>query len=720
MMRKKHCFYIIFAIQILVCYPLFSQYKKLDLYTITTNAEIFPKRIPVIDWIPGTNELAYSKDLQILLKTTYPSKKTDTITSVSKLNKLLLSKTDKSAQMQELDRLPRFIWKDKNTALFEHAKAYFLYSISDNKITKVNSYPKEAESLDFCLANYITAYTKGNNLFISVEGKEIAVTDEKEPEIRMCNYIHREEFGITKGTFWSPAGNYLAFYRMDERDVTDYPLVDVTKRIAELKLEKYPMAGMSSHYVTLGIYNISKKTTVYMKTGEPKEQYLTSVTWSPDEKYLFIGLLNREQNHLKLNMYDAASGNLVKTLFEEKSDKYVEPLDPLYFIPGSNNKFLWFSQRDGYRHLYKYNTDGKLISQLTKGQWVIKDIISFDDKGSKVYVYSTKTSPIEQHIYAIDIKSGKMEKITNTPGWHYGSISSTGLFLLDIFSNIDIASKYNVINTTGKVIETLLEDKNPLRDYNMPSTEIFKLRNEENTDLYCRLIKPADFDSTKKYPVIVYVYGGPHAQLVTNSWLGGADLFLNYLSQEGFLIFTLDNRGSANRGFEFESALHLNMGSIEVDDQLFGIKYLKTLNYVDTSRIGVHGWSYGGYMTIMMLLKAPDLFRAGVAGGPVTDWKYYEIMYGERYMSTPENNPLGYEQSSLLNKIQNLKGRLLIIHGALDPVVVWQHSLVLVEEAIKANILIDYFVYPTDKHGIKWRYRENLYRKIEQYFKDFL
>ena len=699
----------------------YAQNKKLDPYSITTNAALYPQRIRLLDWIPETNDIAFSKDMSTLYRTSYPSKKTETIVTANELSKLLapfVAEFDRS--LGNMARLPFPQWKDQNIFLFQHANMYFAYDVSKKNLEKLNSWTDEAESLDFCTENNIMAYTKGNNLFIAVEGKEIAVTNETEPGIKMCNYVHREEFGIKKGTFWSPKGNYLAFYRMDESEVTDYPLVDVTARVAEYVPEKYPMAGMTSHYVTLGVYDINSGKTVFMKTGEPKEQYLTSVTWSPDEKYVFIGLLNRGQNHLKLNMYDALSGDFVRTLFEEKSDKYVEPLHPLYFIPGSNDRFLWMSQRDGFMHLYLYNTSGKQIKQVTSGSWVVSEILGFDEKGQFVYIHGNRESPIEQHVYKINLKNYNIQKITTDAGTHYGSINTSGNYCIDQYSSLEIASRIDIIETNGKKTETLLDNPNHLQSYAMPSTEVFSIQNRDGVELYCRMIKPADFDATKKYPVIVYVYGGPHAQLVTNSWLGGAGLFLNYLAQEGFIVFTLDNRGSANRGFEFETALHLNMGSVEIEDQMEGIRYLKALPYVDSARIGVHGWSYGGFMTIGMMLNEPDIFKVGVAGGPVTDWKYYEILYGERYMGTPENNPTGYEHSSLLNKADKLEGRLLIIHGAVDPVVVWQHSMMFLEKSIEGRKQVDYFVYPTEEHNVGWGNRGHLHEKIAQYFKDFL
>ncbi len=693
-----------------------AQVEPLNPYNILTNRDLYPKHIWISEWIPETNELSYSQNYLSLEKKQYPKGNAIDITSVVKLN----------AQIKQLDSLiaplnmfPLIMWIDKNSFRFVHNNHVFLYEVANSKLSILNSFSTEAKNIDICPKTNVVAYTKDNNLYISNNSKETQITFEENPNIVMCRYVHREEFGIKNGSFWSPNGNLLAFYRMDESMVTDYPIVDTKTRIAECTPIKYPMSGMNSHHVTIGIYNTNNQSLIYLKTGEPKEQYLTSVTWSPDEKNIYVGLLNREQNHLKLNMYDATNGELVKTLFEEKSNIYVEPQDPLYFIPNSD-KFLWFSQRDGFRHLYLYKADGTIEKQLTKGNWIVNEIVDFDKKNNTLYFNATKDSPIEKHLYSVNLKTEKIQKITKQAGTHETKPSPFFNYFVIETSSTEIPSEVKTIDKNGKTIDVFIENKNHLAEIKMPETEIFTLKAEDETDLYCRLIKPINFNPEKKYPVIIYVYGGPHAQLITNSWLAGAGLFLNYLAQEGYVVFTLDNRGSANRGFEFETAIHKNLGQIEMQDQMIGVEYLKTLPYVDHKRIGVHGWSYGGFMTINLMLTYPDVFAVGVAGGPVIDWKYYEIMYGERYMGTPSNNADGYENTSLLNKTDNLQGKLLIIHGAIDPVVVWQHSLAFIEQCIKAKKQVDYFVYPNHEHNVRGIDRGHLHEKIFRYFKDYL
>lgn len=694
--------------------------KILDLQSIFSDITLYPRQASHVAWIPETSELSYCTDYKTLEKIKIPSLQKEIITQVHLLNNLL----DSLANVVPLKKitlryLPTIQWINKHAFVFHTHNMFFLFNVPFRKLELLHQLPEDAESIDFCKENKLVAYTRGNNLFIMRDGHEIAITNETDPNVRMCNYVHREEFGIKKGTFWSPLGNYLAFYRMDETDVTNYPLVDITQRIATIVPEKYPMAGMNSHYVTLGVYDLHTGNTVFMQTGEPRDQYLTSVTWSPDEKFVFIGLLNREQNHFKLNMYDARTGKMLKTIFEEKSEKYVEPLHPLFFIPGRNNEFLWLSQRDGYMHIYHYDTSGRLIRQLTRGRWMVREIIGFNNNGKYVYFRANRESPIEWHLYRLEIKTGQIILFTPIEGVHQGNFDPSGKYCFSQFSNLTTPSQLSIFNE-GKLVTTLLKSENPLKNYAMPEISIIPLKNSQGDVLYARLITPPHLTTTNKYPVIVYVYGGPHVQLVTRSWLADAELFLIYLAQKGYVVFTLDNRGSAYRGFEFETATFRNLGSVECIDQYEGIKYLKTLPFIDTNRIGVYGWSYGGYMTIRLMLEFPDVFKVGVAGGPVCDWKYYEVMYGERYMGTPQNNPEGYERASLLNKISSLKGRLLVIHGAMDPVVVWQHSLMLLVHAINEKKHIDYFVFPTDKHGVKWQNYTYLYEKIYQYFETFL
>ncbi len=698
------------ALLVLFSLTVFGQDKMLTVNdAIWMNPQVYPVRVKQLQWMPDKESYVYQKDNSLYQVTARGGSETEFL-SLDVLNDRMLRNGYDS-----LKRLPAMKFYDDETVVFNVKGDWFRYNVENNGLKQFNSIPDTAKNVDRNEKTGNIAYTLGNNLFIAVDGDQVTVTDDKDKGIVNGQTVHRVEFGINTGTFWSPEGQKLAFYRKDETMVADYPLVNINTRIATVENIKYPMAGEKSHEVTLGVYDIQSGKTVFMKTGVPKDHYLTAVTWDPSGKYIYIAVLNRDQNHLELNKYDVATGDLVKTLFEEQDPKYVEPERPLYFDPNKPERFIWFSERDGYDHLYLYDTTGKMLKQLTQGEWVVTDFLGWYGK-DKIFFKATKESPLEKNIYSLSLKNEKMTRISPDHGTHSALISYDGKYIIDVYSNTETAREYKLVDGNGKSVRGIRENNRPLKDYKLGTTRIFTLHPDTTPELYCRLITPPGFDSTKKYPVIVYVYGGPHAQLVTDSWLGGAGLYLNYLAQKGYVVFTLDNRGSANRGKDFEQAIFRHCGSVEVDDQMYGVNWLKSQPFVDTARIGVDGWSYGGFMTISLKLKNPGVFKVAVAGGPVIDWKYYEVMYGERYMDTPQTNPEGYKQSSLLNYVDNIEGKLLIIHDALDKTVVWQHSLLFIQKAIKHEKQVDYFVYPNHEHNVRGKDRAHLYEKITEYF----
>jgi dipeptidyl aminopeptidase/acylaminoacyl peptidase len=362
-----------------------------------------------------------------------------------------------------------------------------------------------------------------------------------------------------------------------------------------------------------------------------------------------------------------------------------------------------------------------MLKQLTKGNFEITDFYKFSSDGNFAFIQANKQSPIDFGIYKLDLSSGEMIGLNEEPGTHRAIVSDDGNNIIDNYQSVDIPNRYEFIDTNKKKREIILNAENPLSKFNMPKCEVKTIKAaDDSTELYYRLITPSNLEEGKKYPAIIYVYGGPHAQLITNSWLAGAQGWLYYMAQQGYVMLTIDSRGSANRGMEFESVIHRNLGVIEIADQMEGVKLLKKLGYVDMDRIGVHGWSYGGFLTTTLMCDKDDIFKVGCAGGPVIDWKYYEIMYGERYMDTPDENPDGYSNSSLVNKADKLTGRLLIIHGAQDPVVVWQNSQAFLQACIKAGTIPDYFVYPTHEHNVRGYDRIHLMRMVTRYFNDHL
>ena len=677
--------------------------------------QFYPSYVTNLAWKKGEEAVTFhSKDGKELMLQNVGAKTAQKLFDLAALSKGL---------GVEVSRMPFIKWEAANEFSFTSAGERFWMRIEGEKLTQksVLKMPKEA-NLDHHKGAQNIAYTKDNNLYIQdKEGAEIAVTAFEDANIVSGQAIARYEFGIGKGTFWSPNGMLLAFYQKDETDVADYPLLDITTTPGTLKTIKYPMAGQKSEYARVGIFNTKTKQTIYLNVKGPKDQYLTNLGWGPENKFVYIAVVNREQNHAWLNKYDVKTGDLVKTLFEETHEKYVEPEHPVWFIPGNNNEFLWWSERDGFMHLYRYNTDGKYLGQVTKGKWVTLKILGLDETKKMVLVQGTDESGLNTTVYSASLAGGKTPKrLVKEDGIHQFSLSSEGKHLIDDYSDLKTPHDTRIVTLKGKTKNNLHTAKNPYEGYKISMPELVTLKAKDGTPLQARLIKPADFDPSKKYPVIVYVYGGPHAQMVTNSWLAGARLWMYHAANKGYLVFTLDNRGSSNRGFEFESVIHRQLSKNEMEDQLVGVDYLKSLGYADTDKMAVHGWSYGGFMTTSLMLKHPDVFKVGVAGGPVTDWNYYEIMYGERYMDMPKENPVGYEETQLKNHVKKLKGDLLLIHGTVDDVVVMQHNLSLVQAFVSNGILMDFFPYPMHPHNVRGTDRVHLMNKVLTYIEDKL
>ncbi|MBR5166568.1 MAG: DPP IV N-terminal domain-containing protein [Salinivirgaceae bacterium] len=562
-------------------------------------------------------------------------------------------------------------------------------------------------------------FSVGSSLYVASREGRHRVNADSLPGVVYGKAVHRNEWGIEKGTFWSESGRLLAFYRMDESMVGEYPIVDITEREATVKPIRYPMAGDVSHEVQIGIYNTENQSTIYLKTASPVNRFFTNIAWSPDDKFILVAELNREQNHLWLNIYNAADGSLVKTLFEEENAEWVEPCFAPLFI--SNNQFVWVSERDGFKHLYLYDTNKSTCKQLTRGNWCVTDVYGCNRASGEIFFQANAEGYMTRDIYKVSPK-GKTTRLSNGYGVHTARFSKACSCFVDDFSAPDYAILSTLRNAAdGKVIDTLKNVRNTYDGYTLPIIKTVRLKSADGRfDLCGRLILPADFDSTKTYPVIDYMYGGPHSQLVDASWLYGASTWKMYFAQQGYIMFTMDNRGTESRGVEYEHCIHRQLGTCEMEDQMVGINYLKSLPYVDTTRIGIHGWSFGGFMTISMMLNHNTEFKAGVAGGPVCDWSLYEVMYGERYMDTPQENPDGYARNCVADSIGRLNGRLLVIHGDIDPVVVWQNSLRLLQNAVEADVLVDYAVYPQHEHNVIGPDRVHLFKRILQYFDDFL
>ena len=643
--------------------------------------------------------------------------KTSPLLSLSELNTVLNAEID-----SELHRFPSYSWTENEMLRIRNRNRFFIINSGEKQIEYQIELPEKAENAEFSESGRFVAFTVDDDLFVTfADGKTLQITEDGGNGIVNGKTVHRSEFGISDGIFISPEGKSIAFYRKDETMVSDYPVVDFMGRVAEYTPVKYPMAGMNSHHVTVGVYTIESGETMFLKTGEPLDHFLTNISWSPDERRIYMAELNRGQDHMQMNCYNVSTGEKEKTLFEEISETYVEPLHPIRFSEVNENEFYYLSRKDGWFHIYKYNTDGKLLQQITKGEWEVTQILGFDEKEKNVFIQATKENPLERHIYRVEVKSGEMEKLTGAEGIHNGILSPEGSYFIDRFSAPEVPTEISLISEKGKNLKTLFTAKNSLENYNLGENKLVTIKSADcKTELAGRLILPPDFNSSKKYPVIVYVYGGPHSQLVTKDWHNSARWWQYYMAAQGYIAFTMDNRGTLNRGRDFETAVHRQLGILETEDQMQGIEYLKSLPYVDADRIGVHGWSYGGFMTLNLMLRHPEVFKVGVAGGPVVDWSMYEVMYGERYMDRPKENPKGYAESNMLNHVADLNGKLMIIHGVQDDVVVMQHSMKFLRECVEQNKQLDFFVYPTHPHNVRGKDRIHLMRKVSDYFIDNL
>lgn len=701
--------YFLLPFILLTVFTVFGQKKALTLSeSVLQQYRAFrPDALNGFSWMPNSDVYVYTTDTwQTMVRANAKRNAAENWLTIKDVNAALGS---------ELYNFFGYTWKNDQEMYLNNGQQYYVFNTATKQGKQLADLAEDAENAVLEPVNGHVAYTRGNNLYVQgAAGEKIIVTSNEDKGIVSGQSIARNEFGISGGIFWSPKGNLLAFYQKDESGVYEYPLEDITATPAKLNLIRYPMAGQTSEKPRVGIFHLATKKTVFIQPRGAADDYLTNLAWTPDEQFIIIAEVNRDQNHMWLNLYDAKNGSFVRTLFEEQNDKWVEPEHPVFFPNASSNNFIWISERDGYNNLYYYDINGKLIKQLTNNKFVVKDILKSLKGGKEIVFSATGTSPLNTLYYLVDM-AGNQRCLTLEEGTHAVYFNDAGTYFMDEYSSHTVPSKSVLKTMTGKQVKILLTSPDKLADYAIGTADIGQIKASDGSVLYTRLIKPSNFDPEKKYPVLVYVYGGPHAQLITNSWLDGANLWMYWMAEQGYLVFTLDNRGSGERGFAFESVIHRQLGNAEMDDQLKGVAYLKSLPYVDADRLAVHGWSFGGFMTTSLMLRQAGTFNVGVAGGPVTDWKYYEVMYGERYMDRPEQNQKGYEEASLLTHAGKLKGDLLLIHGTVDDVVVMQHNLALVRKFVELGIQMDFFPYPMHKHNVVGKDRVHLMEKVLNY-----
>ena len=703
--------FLTFAIALMMTFTLSAQEserKLLSIEDVVLNRELSPKTFPV-QWV-GQSDSYSTVEGETLVATDARNNKKRTIISLEELNSILST---------DFKRFPAYAWEDDNSLIVNAHSQRNIIDLKTRKISAAYKIPVGANLTRQSGKGGIYAYTKENNLFCFDGEREHQITNFEDKNIVCGQSVSRNEFGISGGIFFSPDGKKIAFYQKDESRVTDFPLLDINTRTGTLRNIKYPMNGMDSEHVSLGVYDIASGKTTYLNvTDFDAERYLTCITWSPDSERIYIQVLDRAQKNIHLNSYNASTGEFLKQILSEHNDRWVEPQYQLVFLKNDPSRFIYSTDnRDGFWNLYICNDEGK-VERLTKVNADVKYVAQND---KFVYYTSAEVSPAESHLFKVEIASGKATRLTKEAGWHEPVMSKSGKFYLDTYSSLNVPRVVDLGRTDLKPSRELFRAEDPTVGYNFCNIELGKIKSADGKfDNFYRLIKPLDFDPTKKYPVILYVYGGPHSQMVKNNYQASLRRWEMYMAQHGYVVFVMDNRGTQNHGAEYEKAIHRQCGQAEMEDQMVGMRWLMSHDWVDQERIGVHGWSYGGYMTISLITNYPDVFKVGVAGGPVIDWKWYEVMYGERYMDNTHNNPEGFAKTSLINKATSLKGKLLICQGAVDNVVVWQHSLSFIRECIKNHVQVDYFPYPCAEHNVYGKDAVHLYQKITNYFEDYL
>ena len=732
MMMKKTKYLLIIAF-VTLSLPMSAQ-KLFSLEDLNFGGNNYRNLQPENKWLTWWGDELVRTDVEECYLVDKKTGKETRLFTLDEVNKWANSDEEANRYVRHLMNAT-FPYPDLPLVALGNKQSFLLLDFKKHEIVWQDSISGQTAN-DWNKTSRATAYVEDYQLFVvDGEGKKHQLSIDGSRSVVYGSAVHRNEFGIHKGTFWSPDGQRLAFYRMDQSMVQDYPQVDIFPREATYEPDKYPMAGMNAHVVTVGVYDINTNKTVYLKTpvgsvcgdsvATSTPIYFTNIAWSPDAKTIYMFELNRDQNDCRLVSYDTSTGERMAELYRETSDKYVEPMNPIQFLPWDNNKFIMQSQRDGYNHLYLYNKEGKLLSQLTSGSWVVQEVLGFNAKQKSIIIEANKYHPLHRQLYSVSVSNGKMTQLTIADGVHHGDLSSSGNYVIDRHSAPTEPRNINVVTVSGgsaaRKAVRLLTASDPWDGYEQPIFECGSIKAADGvTDLYYRMVKPHNFNPQKKYPTVVYVYGGPHAHNVEAGWHWYSRTWETYMAQKGYVLFILDNRGSEYRGRDFEQATFRQLGQIEMQDQMKGVEYLKSLPYVDMNRLGIHGWSFGGFMTISLMLNYPDVFKVGVAGGPVIDWKWYEVMYGERYMDTPQQNPEGYAKASLIDKACNLKGKLQIITGYNDNTVVPQHCLSFRDACIKAGTQPDFFAYPGEEHNMRGHASVHLHERITQYFEDYL
>ncbi|PIO48599.1 MAG: S9 family peptidase [[Chlorobium] sp. 445] len=707
----------------------FAQEKSFTLEEIFKSRKLLPRFVQGFNWFSGTTYAAIEAD---------EATKTVSIVLVNALSgekEVLARSEDLKFLGRPIDFAHFEISSDKEHILLTGALParrlktggeVYLYSRKTNLVTKLSRIKGDYEIVKLSPDGKKVGYVRNKNLFVYdiATGRETQLTRDGNANILngVFDWVYEEEFSIIDGWQWSPDSKHIAFWRLDQSQVPEFKITQYDSLYLSFLEYRYPKAGDKNSLVKIGVVSVDSRRPqpVFIDLAENTDIYIPRLDWLPDSKRLAYQRLNRQQNVLELFFYDLEqkSSRLVLT---ERSDAWVEVENNGYYFLKNSDAFIWSSDRDGYQHFYLYGYDGVLKAQLTRGDFDDDALLYVDEPNQTLYFTSAKDSPLERHLYSVKFDGSQMQKLTSEPGTHSAEFSPDGSLYYHTYSSVSTPPKFYLRKKDGSLVRELENNaalEKTLSEYRMGKAQFLTFKNASGVELNAWLLVPADFDSTKKYPVLMHVYGGPGSQTVRNAW-GAINLWYHYLTQQGYLVFSVDNRGTGFRGAAFKKLTYKKLGIAETEDQVSGAKFLASLAFVDKSRIGIYGWSYGGYMASMCMTYgnslAEQVFKAGIAGAPVTHWKFYDTIYTERYMDTPQRNPKGYEISAPLTYADRLKGNFLLIHGTLDDNVHFQNSTALAKKLQELGKPFQAMFYPEQYHGIRGPARFHLHQLMTQF-----
>lgn len=612
--------------------------------------------------------------------------------------------------------------------IFRHSFVadYYLYDISSKQLNKLFDF--KVQEPTFSPDGNQIAYAKDNNLFVynlqSKTTKQITTDGKKNAIINgITDWVYEEEFAFVRAFDWSASSDKIAFIRFDESEVPEFSMDVYNKGLyPSQEVFKYPKAGEKNALVSLHVYDVKGNTTKKINLGNYNDFYIPRIKWTNEANILSAQVINRHQNNLDLLFVDGTSGT-AKVILNEKDKAYVDITDNLTFL--KDNSFIWTSEKDGFNHIYHYDKSGKLKNQITKGNWEVTNYYGLDEKSGTIFYQSVENGSINRDTYSIKLNGSGKKRLSSETGTNAATFSPNFEYYINTFSSAKTPSVYTLNNAkTGKEVQSIKKNDallSKLAKYDLPSKEFFELTTEKGHKLNAWMIKPKDFNPNKKYPVLMFQYSGPGSQQVANKWIDTNDIWYMMLSQQGYIVACVDGRGTGFKGAEFKKVTYKDLGKLEVEDQIDAAKVIGKYNYVDNSRIGIWGWSYGGFMSSNCILKGNDVFKMAIAVAPVTNWRFYDSVYTERFLQTPAENASGYDENSPINHVSKLKGKFLLIHGSADDNVHVQNTMLMVEALVQANKQFDWAIYPDKNHGIYGgKTRLQLYTKMTNFIKDNL